>query len=64
MSGVIAGFSVIFVIIAIGFTLGCLGTLGHAGVSRLDTLLAPFKNPIVLAAAAIPAIGVTAALLA
>ncbi|MBF4479828.1 hypothetical protein SAMN02745947_02279 [Rhodococcus rhodochrous J3] len=48
MSGVIAGFSVIFVIIAIGFTLGRLGTLGHEAQTVLSRLVFFVATPALL----------------
>ncbi|MEU5843555.1 AEC family transporter [Rhodococcus sp. NPDC047139] len=48
MSGVIAGFSVIFVIIAIGFMLGRLGTLGHEGQAVLSRLVFFVATPALL----------------
>ncbi len=48
MSGVIAGFSVIFVIIAIGFTLGRMGTLGHEAQTVLSRLVFFVATPALL----------------
>jgi len=48
VSGVIAGFSVIFVIIAIGFTLGRLGTLGHEAQTVLSRLVFFVATPALL----------------
>ncbi|NMD61222.1 UNVERIFIED_ORG: hypothetical protein FNL38_102387 [Nocardia globerula] len=48
MSGVIAGFTVIFVVIAVGFLLGRLGTLGSQGQCVLGRLVFFVATPALL----------------
>lgn len=48
MSGVVAGFTVIFVVIAVGYTLGRLGTLGNDGQFVLGRLVFYVATPALL----------------